>query len=386
MKKKSFLIVIYLFLSISLYADSSSLELFYFYDETCGICHEIRDQLFPSVEKELSVKLNVHDVDIEVGDNLEKLLVLERKLKKTGNEFPVVIIGTNYLSGEKRIRTSLKETVSRLLTTGSLIDKSGGKLSKVNNFDESQVLVRDKITKTELLGVLSPWPVFISGLVDGVNPCAFATLIFLLSYLFFVKMERRMVLRMGISYTLGVFLCYFLVGLGALNLLKVFSGFPIVALSIKWVSVGLVSFFLILTIVDIFSFIKTGKSDFFLQLPDKIKKAIHLNIRKQVSPGISLLSSFFLGAVIAFFELACTGQIYLPTIIYILKDPELKFFGVSYLLLYNLAFIIPLVLVFLLAWLGMDKGRIEKVFKKNLLVLKILLAAVFLLLMIYLIL
>ncbi|MGF1655598.1 MAG: hypothetical protein ACFCU3_01325 [Verrucomicrobiales bacterium] len=51
-----------------------------------------------------------------------------------------------------------------------------------------------------------------AGLLDGLNPCAFATIIFLLSYLQVARKSGREILQIGVAYILGVFCTYFALG------------------------------------------------------------------------------------------------------------------------------------------------------------------------------
>ena len=53
------------------------------------------------------------------------------------------------------------------------------------------------------------------GLVDGINPCAFATIIFLVCCLAGMGRGRLQILAVGTSFTVGVFLAYLLMGIGA---------------------------------------------------------------------------------------------------------------------------------------------------------------------------
>jgi hypothetical protein len=62
--------------------------------------------------------------------------------------------------------------------------------------------------------------------------------------------------------------------------------------------------------------------------------------------------AFVTGFVVSIIELACTGQVYLPTIIFVTGMPAMRGQAFFYLLLYNLAFILPLVVVFGLAYFG----------------------------------
>jgi len=69
----------------------------------------------------------------------------------------------------------------------------------------------------------SPLAVAGAGLVDGVNPCAFTTIIFLLSVLTLLGKTRKEMFAVGVGFTLAVFLAYLLLGLGVFKAIKAFS-------------------------------------------------------------------------------------------------------------------------------------------------------------------
>lgn len=56
-----------------------------------------------------------------------------------------------------------------------------------------------------------------AGLIDGINPCAFGVLIFFFSYLTLKGRSRRDIFLTGLLFTLGVFVAYFLIGLGLMQ-------------------------------------------------------------------------------------------------------------------------------------------------------------------------
>jgi len=63
-------------------------------------------------------------------------------------------------------------------------------------------------------------------LVDGLNPCAFATIVFFISYLAFMGRRSREVLAVGAALALGVFLTYLGIGVGLLRFLAALP-FPV---------------------------------------------------------------------------------------------------------------------------------------------------------------
>ncbi|MFQ5911094.1 MAG: hypothetical protein ACE5IJ_10305, partial [Thermoplasmata archaeon] len=54
--------------------------------------------------------------------------------------------------------------------------------------------------------------VIATGFLDGLNPCAFAVLLFFISFLFVIRRTRLNVMRMGMVYVLAIFLVYFFIG------------------------------------------------------------------------------------------------------------------------------------------------------------------------------
>ena len=65
--------------------------------------------------------------------------------------------------------------------------------------------------------------VIVAGLVDGINPCAFAVMVFLLVSIMSISSKKRM-LQVGLVYIGAIFIFYFLSGLGLFALVQV-SGF-----------------------------------------------------------------------------------------------------------------------------------------------------------------
>ena len=53
-----------------------------------------------------------------------------------------------------------------------------------------------------------------AGLLDGLNPCAFATIVFMVNLLLLLGHSRRRILEVGLTYSAAVFVTYLLIGLG----------------------------------------------------------------------------------------------------------------------------------------------------------------------------
>jgi len=90
--------------------------------------------------------------------------------------------------------------------------------------------------------------------------------------------------------------------------------------------------------------------------------------------GTIVIASLVTGFLVSLLELACTGQVYLPAIVFISKG-GVK--GTALLVLYNLAFILPLTVIFILAYFGLSSDRLTQFFRKRVAIVKFLLAGLF---------
>lgn len=234
------------------------------------------------------------------------------------------------------------------------------------------------------------WAIISAGLADGINPCAFAVIIFFVSFLAVYKYNRREIIAVGGAYCFAVFLTYLLLGLGLFRFLYAFQGFQAVMLAFKYLTIALCAVFFLLTLYDFIIYQKTKNADrVLLQLSRKNKERIHKVTRffmrdKEKSLFRLTCAAFVSGIIISLVEAVCTGQVYLPTIALILKDTGSGYFwrAAEYLLIYNLMFIVPLVAVLALTIAGYEAKGFNAFLKKYLGLTKALLCLVFLVLLI----
>ncbi len=220
--------------------------------------------------------------------------------------------------------------------------------------------------------------VLVAGFIDGINPCAFATIIFLVSYLTFMGKKGREILVYGITFSSGVFIAYLLAGMGLMAFLHQLRGFPMIS---KGIYLLIAVFALILGIVSLYDYVlfRRGQvAKWKLQLPKGIKLKVHGIIREQSKFRGGLVATFGAGFVIAICTVICTAQVYLPTIGFIMRVPELRVNAVFNLLLYNIMFIVPLVVVFVSTFFGVTSEKMASVTKKHTGTVKLLTAILFL--------
>ena len=93
--------------------------------------------------------------------------------------------------------------------------------------------------------------------------------------------------------------------------------------------------------------------------------------------------AFVIGFLVSLFEFLCTGQVYLPTIVYILSVPSLSSQALFYLILYNALFVTPIVLIFVFAYFGTTAHQFQQILVREAALIKILTAILFIVLASY---
>lgn len=227
-----------------------------------------------------------------------------------------------------------------------------------------------------------------AGLADGINPCAFTVLVFFLSFLGFVGYSRREMLLVGSAFILSVFLTYLLIGLGLFEGFRRLEIFNTLSSLIYIITASLAIVLGIISLYDWWIYKKTEDPDKIkIKLPALVKYQIHKVIRESVDrrqENKSLLkliiASFFCGVIVSLLESICTGQLYLPTIVYILGLPELRAKALFFLILYNLMFVFPLVTIFICGVFGTTSEDFAKFAKIHLQGVKLFLGILFILL------
>lgn len=175
----------------------------------------------------------------------------------------------------------------------------------------------------------------VAALIDSINPCAFSILLLTIAFLLSIGKLRSSVLAIGSAYILGIFLVYLVIGLGLLQTLHIFDTPHFMA------KVG-ASLLIVLGLINI-------TKEFFPAFPLKlaIPQAAHRKIAVLMEKT-SIPTAVVLGGLVGLCEFPCTGGPYLM-VLGLLHDNATYYTGAGYLIMYNLIFISPLVLILLIA-------------------------------------
>ena len=202
---------------------------------------------------------------------------------------------------------------------------------------------RHRGRRRNVFQALNPGYVLAGGLLDGINPCAFATIIFLLSYLKIARRSPREILAVGSAFIIAVFLTYLLIGLALNEMLGWVGQLAGARRILNWVFAGFALVIALLSLRDAWRAAHGRLGDMSLQMPQFLKDRVRSVVRTGARSSRFVIAAFAVGVAITFLELACTGQVYAP-IVYAIRQGRAS--AVGYLLLYNLAFIAPLVIIF----------------------------------------
>ena len=191
-----------------------------------------------------------------------------------------------------------------------------------------------------------PFLIVAAAFIDSINPCAFSVLFITLAFLFSLGHSRSHIIKTGLVYVLGIFLTYILIGLGVLQVLTIFN---IPNSMAKFGAIIIILFGGINLINEFFP-----KFPIKLKLPDASHGKVGELITKATIPA-----SFILGLLVGMFEFPCTGGPYL-LVLGLLHDDASFVRGFWYLVLYNIIFVLPLLIAI---FISTDKPILEKLDK-----------------------
>lgn len=323
------------------------LAIHFFYNENCGECLQVLPYLQEFEEGHPDLVFRYYDIR-ESNSYRQLLNVYSQAYGESFSPVPVLFTGNVVLTGYDEIRNGLEDAVDpRHPDTPTVTD--GGSQS---------AQVRDS------RGLTIPL-VISAALVDGINPCAFSVLIFLLITIVALDTRRKMIYT-GSIFILAVFSFYLLSGLGLLTFIQ--SAGISRAMSLIAAIIALLA-----GLVSILDGLREKPSG-LLSIPES-KKAI---IDKYIK-SISLPGAFALGLLVGIFELPCTGGIYLA-ILSLLSSRMGIAAGMPYLVLYNIFFVLPMIVILGVVALGMPVDRLDQLRNEKRRLIRILMGVVMILL------
>ncbi|PJE50933.1 MAG: hypothetical protein COV29_01495 [Candidatus Yanofskybacteria bacterium CG10_big_fil_rev_8_21_14_0_10_36_16] len=206
-----------------------------------------------------------------------------------------------------------------------------------------------------MLGEQLTLPIIIgAALIDSINPCVFGVLIFLIAFMTRVFKSRKKMLIGGLLYSAVVYATYLFLGFGILRLTlgTGIAGFFYLIVAVIAIIAGL------LEIKDFFWY---GRG-FTLQMIPGAASRIKYYTKKiesleKKNPIILYLTTAVLGVFVVLVELPCTGAPYFAILGLLAKGSYAE--AVPLLMLYNLIFILPLLVVIGVSYFGTKSDKLE---------------------------
>jgi len=201
---------------------------------------------------------------------------------------------------------------------------------------------------------MPPIPILIgAAVIDSINPCAFGVLIFLLAYLTKTAKTKRKLLIHGLTYIFAVFLTYLIAGLILMPIIGNLGRFSVTFYAILGTVV------IVAGLLEIKDFFWYGKG-FSLELIPGASKRVKLYADKISG---NRWSAFSLGVFVALVELPCTGAVYVA-ILSMMALYGVNAQSVVWLIIYNVLFVLPLVVILIAFYKGSKAEQLEFLRKK----------------------
>ena len=189
--------------------------------------------------------------------------------------------------------------------------------------------------------------------------------------------RRRARILGGLAFCIGTFLTYMLMGLGLVQALKSMQGLRVVnevVTAVLALSLFVLSF---LSFRDALRFRRIPVfSVVTLKLPEGVKNMIRQIAMSSWSGPAVVAAGLGCGFVVTLLDALCTGQVYVPVLALISREPG-AWRSFALLVIYNLAFVAPLVAVFIIASKTTDAFQMAKWSSRNVIPSKIALGVMF---------
>ncbi|MBC2596173.1 hypothetical protein H5P28_18040 [Ruficoccus amylovorans] len=352
---------------------TDAVRVIYFYQVGCGECAQAQSWLEELHAAMPELVIEKHDIHSPEAMRLNEALAARFDLPESQRLLAPAVF------------TRAGALVRGDITFGSLADLLDNALAAppadwapspgTADLDQSAESIRQRFEG------MTVWIVFVAGLLDGVNPCAFATILFFLSYLHVTRRSPAQMLQVGAAFALAIFLTYLALGVGFAQAISRAGAIRLVAEIFNWVLAVAALVLAVLSIRDGVLCLRGRLNETALKLPMFLRKRINAAIRHGARHRRVVLAAFGAGVIVSVLELACTGQVYAPVILYVLHTGAEKSAAFGYLVLYNLAFTVPLLVVIVLAFFGLSNERLTGFFQRNAALVKFATGGLFLLIL-----
>jgi cytochrome c biogenesis protein CcdA/glutaredoxin len=379
--RKAFFLFLFIFLislfSISVFGeiqvekphDENAVCIVYFYSESCPHCQNTKPFL-NEMELKYENKISITRYDVSLPENVALYNQFCTAKNYSGKKIPLIGINDKFFVGEDEIKNNLEQEIIKGINSETKICpiEGMGSCHEINesaaNSDADPLI--PQVGKSLNFKAILPVILF-TGLADGINPCAFAVLLFIMAFLQQISGNKKKLLKITISYIVAFLIMNILVGV-LYFYTSMQLGYPVI---IRTIAIILA---IIAGLINIKDFFFYGKG-FSLEIPKKAGKHIERLAMKATIPA-----AIVLGSLVAILEAPCSIPIYLTVIEVLKSQGQMLLQVLPYILLYNLMFILPIVILAVVIYIGAEAKALEKWREKNRRYMKLALGIVLILL------
>lgn len=317
------------------------IRVLYFYKTDCPNCEKVK----PLIE-ELELKYNLNITKINAAEDPDTCIQCAA-CHNVSASVPMIVLSHYALVGRTEINDGFEEII---------------KICQDNQNCECILVPDTDLNPPEkpTLGALLIAMIIGAAIADALNVCALGVLIFLIaSVLSKTHRDHKEALKVGLSFIAGIYIMYFLTGVGMFHVLKE----VVVATGTIWLFKKIIgTFALLVGILNLKDYLSYGSLGFTMEIPTSWNKTT-TRILKGVT---SIRGAFLAGLIISFFLAPCAVTIY-ASVVGMMATMDIPFIlAVLILAIYNLAFVLPMIIVVLMVYFGFKRtGGMEMWRQRN---------------------
>jgi len=335
---------------------SPQVEIFYFYETGCSSCEKLEEFFEQYLEPNYPVAISKYEIHEPNNANLMLDMAEaynEKEIIAKGT--PAVFVGDKAFQGDsketlKGIEEAVRVAIGSKAPSPLGIPQQKGREQAAGGHEGKKVGLTSSPQKEGIRKQLTILAVLGAAALDSVNPCEWGVLTLLLSTMLIISRSsesnvRSRVINAGLAFTAATYICYFLMGMGLFTAIRVagIQHYIYLAVSILSIVVGL-----------------WNTKDFFwyeggmnIEVPQSWRPLI-----KRITRGVtSAPGAFVIGCFVSVLLLPCTSGPYV-VIIGMLSNTATRMQAVCWLLIYNVIFVLPFIIITLCVGFGLSSPAI----------------------------
>jgi len=309
---------------------SFSIDVDYYYGQGCPHCASV-EQILDGASEEYDLNVTKYEVYSD-SDNRNELFQAYDRFGvdiRQGGVPTTIIEGKTFIVGEM----TEKEWVA-------IFDQCQHECPEIVQTRASSAFLENDSTGQLTIPVLVG-----AAVVDSINPCTIAVMILLISAVLYAK-GRKNALVSGLVFAWTIFFMYLFYGFGILQAISIFQ-----ITRIFYIIVTVMA--LLLALLEIRAFIDYRPGLAAVEMPMFLRP----HVKDVTSKALTIPAVITAAVLCSLFLVPCSSGPYLLVLGLLAKAATLQ--TVSYLLLYNFIFILPMLIITVAIYFG--KTTVEKI-------------------------